>query len=292
MGRRKQFRPRRAVGLLQQQQQEKGQNSEEAAAEFLNDHAENTSIVIKPENQDEFGSIDIDSKPYFVEVDRSSWVSASQHYDISEIVLSNLDINQDFYGFTFNEEEFYRGSRFSLRFRLSNVDEYLTRMKLGHWPELSASAVFLQFVERCVTEGMERNVVMLSGNFDGPDEAVSGLVHLVSLNLLTLRPILGFTILQDLPSVRMRVEILRSSFGSCDSLLDTTRQLWKKSMMNVVAWLRPEVLTSEARYGFSAAATRSSIESTSEADNNASAPRKKRARFDVAVFYEAIRPSK
>lgn len=280
MGRKKQFRPRRAGGLQQ------GQTSQ--AAE-LDDLTETTGI--RPEKQDELSNIGVEG-PYFVEVDtRASWDTASQHFDISEIVLSNLELNREFYGYALNEEEFYGdSSRFSLRFSLSNVGGYLNRMKLGHWPELSASSIYLQFVVRHVTEGVERSAVMVSGNFDGPDEAVSGLVHLVSLNFLTLRPILKFILSEDLQSVRMRVEILRKVFDACDSLLDTTRQLWKKSMMNVMAWLRPEVLTSEARYGFSAAATGKSIDSNADVDS--SSPRKNRARFDVAGFYEAIRPSK
>ncbi|XP_027104125.1 uncharacterized protein [Coffea arabica] len=282
MGRRKQFRPRRAVGLQQ------GQTSQ--AAE-LDDVTETTGI--KPEEQDELIDIGVD-KPYFVQVDtRASWDTASQHFDISEIVLSNLELNREFYGSALNEEEFYGdSSRFLLRFSLRNVDGYLNRMKLGHWPELSASSIYLQFVVRRATEGMESNAVMVSGNFDGPDEAVSGLVHLVSLNFLTLRPILKFTLSEDLQSVRMRVEILRRAFDACDSLLDTTRQLWKKSMMNVMAWLRPEVLTSEARYGFSPAPSGKSIDSNADAGDNSASSRKNPTRFDVAGFYEAIKPSK
>ncbi|KAL3521327.1 hypothetical protein ACH5RR_019476 [Cinchona calisaya] len=282
MGRRKQFRPRRAVGLQLEQ------NSEAAGLE---------SNELE-EKQEESVNVEIDEL-FFVEVDRASSISAgnSDRFDISEIVLSNLDINQEFYGYNLNEEGKLCGgdSRYSLRFRLSNVGKYLNRIKLGNWPELSGSGICLQFVRRDVTEeGVERDVVMMYGNFDGPDEGVSGLVHLVSLNLLTLRPILEFTLLEDLESVRMRVEILRRAFDACDSLLDTTRQLWKKSMMNVMAWLRPEVLTSEARYGFTAVAATgmSNIDSNADARDISSVSRKKRARFDVAGFYEAIRPSK
>jgi len=83
-------------------------------------------------------------------------------------------------------------------------------------------------------------------------------------------------------SFRVRVEMLRNAFDACDSLVDNTRQLWKKSMKNVMAWLRPEIMTSEARYGSKW------IDSEMEDASNSI----KSGRFDVAGFYEAIKPSK
>lgn len=269
MGRKKQVRPHRSGGIEKR--------SSEAELNEQND--------VK---KDELGGVDIE-EPFFVDLDRDSWGSA-EHCDISEIVLSSLDINEEFRDCSFNEE-FYQNSRYLLRFRLSNVGEYLTRMKLGHWPVLSASSLVLQFVERSVTEGMEQSIVMVSGNFDGPDEAVSSLVHLASLNFLTLRPVSGITRLEDLQSMRMRVDILPTAFAASESLLDSSRQLWKKSMMNVMAWLRPEVMTSEARYGYSAT-TDLNTDSSADKEDDPSLLIRKRSQFDVSGFYEAIKPSK
>ena len=59
-------------------------------------------------------------------------------------------------------------------------------------------------------------------------------------------------------------------------------------MMNVMAWLRPEVTTSEARYGYKLS---KGIEIGLDQDEKSPMCRK-RARFDVSGFYEAIKPSK
>ncbi|KAA8533961.1 hypothetical protein F0562_031478 [Nyssa sinensis] len=134
------------------------------------------------------------------------------------------------------------------------------------------------------------HAVILSGGFDGPDEGISGLVHLISLKFLTLRPILGFTFSEDMSSLRVRVEILKSAFDACESLLDNTRQIWKKSMMNVMGWLRPEVMTSEAMYGLSTSADKEhGLQMMADDDSSVL---RKRARFDATGFYEAIKPSK
>lgn len=131
---------------------------------------------------------------------------------------------------------------------------------------------------------------MVTGSFDGPVEGVTGLVHLASLKFLTLRPLPGMTFSESLSSLRLRVEIQNSAFDACESLLDSTRQLWRKSMVNVMAWLRPEVMTSEARYRYKLPAD---IEIDFPIDENEdSSPSRKGASFNVASFYEAIKPSK
>ncbi|KAJ6859621.1 hypothetical protein NC652_041797 [Populus alba x Populus x berolinensis] len=61
-------------------------------------------------------------------------------------------------------------------------------------------------------------------------------VHLTNMEFLTLRPVLGVEFFSEDTPLRMRVEILGESRGE---------QIWKKSMKNVMAWLRPEVMTSE-----------------------------------------------
>lgn len=266
MGRRK-SKPNRSVGILEG----------EVPTGKLNGKTDAGTA-----KKDESSVVDV---PFFVEIDRSNWLS-DQHMDVSEIVLSDLKVNDEF-GDYILDEEFYRHSRYLLRFRVSNVNEYLTRIKLGHWPVLSASSICMEIVEKQEKEGLEETVVLVVGNFDGPDEGISGLVHLASLKFFTLRPVI---VPNGLASIRMRVEILKSAFDACESLLDTSRQLWKKSMMHVMTWLRPVVVTAEARYGYQVAA-HAHIGLASELDESSSAARKL-SRFDVASFYEAIKPSK
>ncbi|XP_059300867.1 uncharacterized protein LOC132053054 isoform X3 [Lycium ferocissimum] len=270
MGRRK-SKPNRSVGILEGEVPKGKLNSKTDAGTA---------------EKDESFVVDV---PFFVEIDRSNWLS-DEHMDISEIVLSDLNVSDEFCRYIL-DEEFYRDSRYLLRFRVSNVNEYLTRIKLGHWPVLSASSMCLEIVAKQEKEGLEETVVLVVGNFDGPDEGISGLVHLASLKFLTLRPVItGHIVPSCFSSIRVRVEILKSAFDACESLLDTSRQLWKKSMMHVMAWLRPEVVTSEARYGYVVAA-HADIGLASGPDESSSAARKL-SRFDVASFYEAIKPSK
>lgn len=271
MGRKKQCRPHRSVGIV------KHNNSE-----GLKDHDDATGI------EEESGTSGLEEAPFFVEVDRSSWDS-SEHYDVSEVIVTNLTLSEEFFGYV-SSEDILRDRRYSLRFRLSNVSEYLGRMKLGHWPVLSSTDIYLEFTEKRVVEEIESNVVLVVGSFDGPDEGVSGLVHLANMKFLTLRPILGVTLADSCSTLRVRVEILKRAFDSCNSLYDNTRELWRKSLMRVMAWLRPEVITSEVRYGCSAPFDVDS-DSHMETDESASLQRK-RARFDASGFYEAIKPSK
>ncbi|KAM3320366.1 hypothetical protein P3S67_007566 [Capsicum chacoense] len=266
MGRRK-SKPNRSVGILEGEVPKGKLNGKTEAG--------------NAEKDDSF-AVEV---PYFVEIDRSNWLS-DQHMDISEIFLSDLVFSEEF-GHFILDEEFFWDSRYLLRFRVSNVNEYLTRIKLGHWPVLSAGNISLEIVTKQEKEGLEETNVLVVGNFDGPDEGISGLVHLASLKFFALRPVI---VPNCLASVRMRVEILESAFSACESLLDTSRQLWKKSMMHVMAWLRPEVVTSEARYGYQVAA-HADIGLASGPDESSSAARKL-SRFDVASFYEAIKPSK
>ncbi|XP_073020785.1 uncharacterized protein [Primulina eburnea] len=269
MGRRKQVRPHRTVGVLER-------NNYEVA---LND--DNSDL-----KKDDLVKVD---EPFFVEIDRSSWVSEEEHYDVSEIVILNLRVSEEFFDYTVSEE-IYKDSRHFLRFRLSDVKEHLSRIKLGHWPVLCGASINLEFVIKCVTDGLERDVVIVSGNVDGPDEGVTSLVHLVSLKLLTIRPISGTSFLKDMMSMCVRVEILERMFNECESLLDNNRPLWKKSMMSVMDWLRPEVMTSEARYGSDAVSSMDvEIPFGTETDSSVT---KEQAKFEVSGFYEAIKPSK
>ncbi|KAK4835874.1 hypothetical protein QYF36_015629 [Acer negundo] len=216
------------------------------------------------------------------------WVS-DEHLDISEVVLTDLNFREGFTGFEISED-FYHESKYTLRFRVCNVNDSIARIRLGHWPLLSSRDITLEFIEKCMMEeDTEKLTVILSGSFDGPDEGITGLVHLASMEFLTLRPVLGVMLSEDMSSLRVRVEILKSAFDACESLLENSRKLWKKSMMNVMAWLRPEVMTSEARYGVQIL-TELDVNSMTDVEDTSQS--KKRTRFDVAAFYEAIKPSK
>lgn len=275
MGRMKQSRPHRSGGIT------------------LNGHHADNQVELDnqkgfetEEAQKELGEVD---KPYFVEVDRSGWVSDDEHLDISEVVLMNLNLREGFSSHEVNVD-LLRDNKYSLRFCLRNVSESVDRIKLGHWPVISSTDMLLEVIEKCTMDDVSTCSVILSGTFDGPDDGVSGLVHLASLKFMTMRPILGIVISKDMSSVRMRVEMLKSAFDACESLLDNTRQLWKKSMMNVMAWLRPEVVTSEARYGVTKSTEMELDLHTEMADVNSNP--KRGGRFDATVFYEAIKPSK
>lgn len=277
MGRRKQNRPHRSGGIILENQATAGR-AELDDGRLLNGKAQKNDV-------------DEVDRPYFVEVDRSNWVS-DEHLDIAEVVLTDLTLVEGFCGDVFSGD--FNQDSYSLRFRLSNVNEFIGRIKLGHWPVLSSADMCLEFVKTFSSGDMDTDMdtcsVILSGSFDGPDEGISGLVHLASLKFMTLRPTLSTGFVNDMSTIRVRVEILKSAFDACESLLDNTRQLWKKSMMNVMAWLHPEVMTSEARYGVSKS-TEMEIDLHTDIGYANSNP-SKHARFDVAGFYEAIKPSK
>lgn len=273
MGRRKQSHPHHSGRIIVE-------SHDTTEAGLQNQQAINTKQV----QNNEFDIVD---EPYFVEVDRTSWVS-DEHLDVSEIVLTDLNLREGYSGCEVSED-FFQDLKYTLRFKVCNVNEFLGRIKLGHWPVLSSSDVSLELIKICTRDDTETHSVILSGSFDGPDEGISGLVHLASLKFMTLRPVMGITSLENISSLRVRVEILKSVFEACESLLENKRQQWKRSILNVMAWLRPEVMTSEARYGVSI--TEMEIDLHMEmADGNLNT--KKRARLDAAGFYEAIKPSK
>ncbi|KAJ6297117.1 hypothetical protein OIU78_022778 [Salix suchowensis] len=277
MGRRKQARPHRSGGLIIQN------NAAGAEAELKNQRKASSDDSQPTE------LVDTDEQPYFVEVERNSWAS-NLHRDASELVLHGLNLRQEYSSFRITDG-FYNDSKYSLRFRLSNVKEsFLARIKLGHWPVFSSSDVSLEMIEKSMVEDRKVESVVFSGSFDGPDEGITGLVHLTNMEFLTLRPVLGVDFSEKMTSLRMRVEILEKAFDACESLFESNRQIWKKSMMNVMAWLRPEVMTSEARYG-DAKSSKMEVNMAAEIGDDTSNSGK-RAQFDVSGLYEAIKPSK
>ncbi|KAI3720920.1 hypothetical protein L2E82_31919 [Cichorium intybus] len=258
MGRKKQIKPRRARATVD--------NNGVSKEDFCNP---GTSQAL----ENEFSS---HNTPFYIEVERDELVS-KDHCDISEVLLTNLNLNGDFDDNKYKEQYLFNDEKYKLRFRLRNV------IKPGHFPVVSASDIYLEFIEK--QESMDiKPHVMVTGSFDGPSEGVSGLVHLVSMKVLTLRPIIGLTFSESLSSIRLRVEIQKCAFEGSESFFGTTKQQWRKSMMNVMAWLRPEVITSEARYGYKVP---EDMEIGLEPDES-----RKGARFDVSGFYEAIKPSK
>ncbi|WOK95874.1 hypothetical protein Cni_G04581 [Canna indica] len=224
-------------------------------------------------------------KPIYIDLDCSNWDS-SEHFDVAELTLNDVKLSDGIINYGLIKDSFSK-FKFSLRFCLRNVKE--GSFRLGQWPVLSASeSIFLEYlvVEDGNTEERRNCSVLLSGIFDGPDESVSSLVHLVSLKFMALRLIHVVEDFKDVPSFRFRVELLKNAFDACESLLETVRQPWRKSMMNAMSWLRPEVTTSESIYGLELI---SSSVYTEEAATNAPI---KHAQLDVAGFYEAIKPSR
>ncbi|XP_039128220.1 LOW QUALITY PROTEIN: E3 ubiquitin-protein ligase SHPRH [Dioscorea cayenensis subsp. rotundata] len=222
-------------------------------------------------------------KSFYINIDRNH-CDFDEYFDIAEIILNDVRFpDGDVVDRSFEDKV---DPEFSLRFKLIGVEE--SSVKLGHWPVISADNIFLEciFLDNSTSEGGSKSKVLLSGVFDGPDEGVSGLVHLVSQKLLTIRLVSGVGKLVDL--FRVRVEILRNAFNACESLLEIVRQPWRKSMINVMPWLRPEVTSSEAIYGITLSKEEQAevnVETTDNGSNNNSG-------FDAAGFYDVIKPSK
>ncbi|XP_056169116.1 uncharacterized protein LOC115679829 isoform X2 [Syzygium oleosum] len=276
MGRKKQAQPRRSGGIII------ASNGQDNTKSDLADE----NVVANEKAQK--GGLDISDPPVFVDVERTCW-ALDEHFDISELVLTDLNIGGGFSGFRV-ENGFYQSSDYSFRFRVCNVNEFVARIKLGHWPVLSSKDVHLELVEKYSAENRENQMVVLSGSFDGPNEGVSGLAHLASLKFMSVRPLEEIAFSEDMTTLRVRVEILKSAFDACESLHDNTRQLWKKSMINVMAWLRPEVMTSEARYGI--CQSRAVGNDLHPDERDSATVNRKGVKFDVSGFYEAIKPSK
>lgn len=219
-----------------------------------------------------------------VEVDRRTWgLPDGDHRDVAEVVLRDVSVSGE--GEQALElEEMHRASWLSLRLLVRDAPE--EGFRIGNWPVVPSDCVLLEYV---VDGGdHEGSGVVLSGCFDGPDEGVSGLAHLVSLRFVTLRiqSFRAFRYMEDevrIESFRVRVEMMDQAFAGCESLLEVSRHPWRKSLMNMMAWLRPEVTTSAAIYGTDG------LVLSMDADANA-AP-KSDSQFDLAAFYEAVKPS-
>ncbi|PIA38536.1 hypothetical protein AQUCO_02700026v1 [Aquilegia coerulea] len=268
MGRRKQSRPLQSGGVVANV---------------------STSVV------DNHIGVDVDAKctvvvdtSRFFEIDQSYWVS-DKHLDIAEVIVRDSRPREVLLDCCLTEDCF-TDSRFSFRFRLHDVEEYSERFKIGTWPVISTDQIFLEILEACAVEDHKEEVVVFTGIFDGPDDSVSGLVHLVSKKMLMVRPIQEVRVVDDVLTLTMRVEILDKAFDACESLLDNTREPWRRSMVSVMAWLRPEVTTQDTIYGVDGTKPAEFDMQMDSADNHIASRRN--IKFNAADFYEAIKPSK
>ncbi|KAL5711464.1 RING-type E3 ubiquitin transferase [Ranunculus cassubicifolius] len=280
MARKKQFQPRRS-----------GSSSSSAILENLAQKSHNTNLKVDENNNnddDEDHNTDLDitllETNRFIDIDDDS--SRDLHRDIAEVIVTD-HTNCSSSRFVLSNPSNSRSNLLSLRFRLRNVDWKNDRVRLvnHHWPVMDINNVFFEVLDN------EKNVVF-SGNFDGTDESVSSLVHLVSQKMLTVRLVKEIEVSS---SVRVRVEILENAFDACESVLDCgSRQPWKKSMISVMKWLRPEVMTKEMVYG--SIDKLDCDEKDTKGDNNDNdsdvGVRRRDMKFDPAEFYEAIKPSK
>lgn len=272
MGRKKQALPKRAAGTTSVVDVHAG--GKNRVGDAIGECSE------RPVEEDENGSVN-PSKSFYVDISLSSG-AVGGCYDVAEVGLNNVTYGEGFSDSNLVEEAF-QSHGCCLRFHLSCIEE--DYLKLGHWPVEPIGNILLEVYtpEPCGSDERRVNLVC-SGMFDGPDEGVSGLVHLVSLHLLTLR-----LILLKGASLRLRVEFLKKLFDICPSLLDATKNPWKRSMMNVMAWLRPEVITPETKYGIDRMEVHADITNFKMSTDCGS---KYQTSFDAATFYEAIKPSK
>lgn len=215
------------------------------------------------------------------EVDDSTWcLSDGDRRDLAELVMRDGRISGEGEGAldvaALHEAE--REKRCSLRLRVRDAPE--EGFRLGQWPVVPSDCVILEYA----IAGM-----VFSGCFDGPDEGVSGLAHLVRLRFVTLR-VHAFAVSRSADSVsvasfRVRLGLMEQAFATCESLLEVTRHPWRKSFMNMMAWVRPEVMTSAAIYGMDGLAR------PINGGANGDFTPKKDSQFDLAAFYEAVKPS-
>lgn len=206
--------------------------------------------------------------------------------DLAELVLRDVRLDgegKEAVDFAAVEEEYFKEDsrgRCLLHLRVRDAPE--EGFRLGQWPVVPSDCVLLEYHAEKFGGG-----VFVSGRFDGPDEGVSGLAHLVSLGFVTLRIGECSSGPRDdsVPAIvlRVRVEVMDRAFGTCESLLEVARHPWRKSLMNVMAWVRPEVTTSAVIYGMDDLVPPTDIDGDF-------AP-KSDSQFDLAAFYEAVKPS-
>ncbi|KAI3952838.1 hypothetical protein MKX01_006881 [Papaver californicum] len=231
MGRKKQTRPRRSGGKI--------------SSSLTSPPSTTTTDGTTSSNSDKTLDVDTNNleqqvKPFlFVEIDQTLCSTNEKHLDIAEVVLKDFNYkSRDERLFDFEKDK-----EFSLRFRLCKPQEELVdRFRFGHVAVMSARDIFLEFL---VDKEMDADdkVVVFEGNFDGSDEGICSLIQLICQKILMVRPVKEVRVSEEeeFLSITLRVEILKSAFDLCESLLETSRKPWKRSMMSVMSWLRPEV---------------------------------------------------
>ncbi|ERN04198.1 E3 ubiquitin-protein ligase SHPRH isoform X1 [Amborella trichopoda] len=280
MGRRKQKHPNRSGGISRAPEE----NAETSGNDALNDSSN------REETGDHIENLQFNhAKEVFVEINQNN-SNSDEQFDVAEVFLGNIRFSNGFHDHNLIEE-IYEKLDYSLQLRFCvGVDDHI---RIGHWPVISADNIFLEFV--CYKNPSDEDSndraqnVVFWGNFDGPAEGVSGLVHLVNERSITLKPVIESRAFGTEFSPRFRVVILKKAFEASGVLSDTSRKPWKKSMVNMMAWLRPEVTTDEAKYRVS------KLEAADESfqiDERSHLGPQRRRRFSAAAFYEAIKPSK
>ncbi|KAI3991562.1 hypothetical protein MKX01_040572 [Papaver californicum] len=286
MGRKKQARPHRSGG-------------KKSSLSLTSPPPTTTTDGTTSSNSDKTLDVDTNNleqqvKPFlFVEIDQTLCSTNEKHLDIAEVVLKDFNYkSRDERLFDFEKDK-----EFSLRFRLCNPQEELVnRFRFGHVAVMSARDIFLEFL---VDKEMDENdkVVVFEGNFDGSDEGICSLIQLISQKILTVRPVKEVRVSEEeeFLSITLRVEILKSAFDLCESLLETSRKPWKRSMMSVMSWLRPDVTTCGAIYaGIEETTENMELDACMDETVEGSSRRDPRhgTGFNVAEFYDSIKPTK
>ncbi|XP_057849243.2 uncharacterized protein LOC131060147 isoform X2 [Cryptomeria japonica] len=224
--------------------------------------------------------------------------SSSSHgdgyFDLAEVVLCDLKFGE---GMASKKWMSVQGEdvEFSIRLRLNMQQSRNARV--GFWPLIPAKDVSVEFLLPASPDGCSceeevfdsSTLVLFEGYFDGPDEGVSGLAHLISQGFITLRMASDQKLVCQNSSCRVQILITKKAFDACSMLSESLRHSWKKSMVNAMSWLRPEVATDEAIYGSFAS---ENMEANFDLFSQSDAIDDLDNHFDTIAFYEAIKTSK
>lgn len=233
----------------------------------------------------------------YVDIDSNHNLGDNSYFGLAEVILCDVEYGEGRLSkhWQFDQDE---KVEFSLRLKLLVTESDNARVGWS-WPLTSANDIFVEVLIPVSPTGYCQNneqeaiglskSILFSGHFDGPDEGVSSLAHLISQGFMTLRLDEHNKVVDIRSSCRISIWLTKKAFDSSNGLSCNVRQPWKKSMMNAIYWLRPEVTTDEATYGSSTLEEReddyavfTGSDVRDDVDNN----------FDTATFYEAIRPSK
>lgn len=233
----------------------------------------------------------------YVDIDSNHNPGDDSYFELAEVILCDVTYGEVPLSKHWQFDQ-YETMEFSLRLKL--VVPKSDNARVGwSWPLISANDVSVEvLIPASLTDSCQNNEqeaigssksVLFSGHFDGPDEGVTSLAHLISQGFMTLRLNEHNKVVDIRSSCRISIAITKKTFDVSNGLSCTVRQPWKKSMMNAISWLRPEVTTDEVTYGVSTLEKREAdhavledSDASNELDNH----------FDTATFYEAIRRSK